>query len=79
MKRRSATAIIAASWMAFGGQAQTPMPAPAASPPPATAKAQEPAKGGPWGPADARVCLQFESNLQVIQCAEKFRYKKAPA
>jgi hypothetical protein len=37
------------------------------------------AKGGSSTPADARVCLEFENNLQVIQCAEKYRHMKAPA
>jgi len=80
MKRTAAAAIIAASWMAFSAQAQAPAPsAAAASSAPVAAKPPEPAKGAPSTPADARVCLEFQSNLQVIQCAEKYRYRKAPA
>ena len=29
--------------------------------------------------ADARVCLEFPTNLQIIKCAEKYRYKRVPA
>jgi hypothetical protein len=29
--------------------------------------------------ADARACLEFPTNLQVIQCSEKYRYAKGPA
>jgi hypothetical protein len=29
--------------------------------------------------ADARVCLEFPTNLQIIKCAEKYRYMHAPA
>jgi hypothetical protein len=29
--------------------------------------------------ADARVCLEFPNNLQIIKCAEKYRYMREPA
>lgn len=47
--------------------------APAKSPPPA------PAKRRPWTHADARVCLEFPTNVQIIRCAEKYRHMRAPA
>jgi hypothetical protein len=29
--------------------------------------------------ADARVCLEFPTNAQIIKCSEKYRFMKAPA
>jgi len=29
--------------------------------------------------ADARVCLEFPTNVQIIRCSEKYRFMKAPA
>jgi hypothetical protein len=29
--------------------------------------------------ADARVCLEFSTNAQIIKCSEKYRFMKAPA
>jgi hypothetical protein len=37
------------------------------------------AKRRAWTRADARVCLEFPTNLQVIRCAEKYRYMRVPA
>ena len=54
--------------------------APAAAAPPAAEKRAEPrAARGSWTRADARVCLEFPTNLQIIKCAEKYRYTRAPA
>ncbi len=33
----------------------------------------------PWTRADARVCLEFSNNLQIVKCAEKYRYTRVPA
>ncbi|HZI83470.1 MAG TPA: hypothetical protein VFF44_06120 [Casimicrobiaceae bacterium] len=82
MKPTTAAAIIAASaFLVTAASAQAPSPAPAA---PAAAAASTPAKAPPrpksgsGAPADARVCLEFSNNMQVIQCAEKYRHMKAP-
>jgi hypothetical protein len=48
-------------------------PAAAASPPAARGKKRS------WTRADARVCLEFPTNLQIIRCAEKYRYSRVPA
>jgi len=68
-----------------GVHAQTP-PAPSAAPAPAvSAPAPAPAQPAPRlknrspNRADARACLEFQTNLQVIQCSEKYRYAKGPA
>jgi hypothetical protein len=56
-------------------------PAPAAAPPAASApapKAPRHAKKQTWTRADARVCLEFPTNAQIIRCAEKYRYARAP-
>jgi hypothetical protein len=47
--------------------------------------AKAPAKAAPratnrtsaW--ADARVCLEFPTNAQIVKCSEKYRFMKAPA
>jgi hypothetical protein len=62
--------------------AQAPSPAPdanqaAANPPARSAPAR--AKSNAGDPADARVCLEFPTNLEIIRCAEKYRHRKAPA
>ena len=62
--------------------AQAPSPAPdanrgAANPPAPSAPAR--AKSSAADPADARVCLEFPTNLEIIRCAEKYRHRKAPA
>jgi hypothetical protein len=36
------------------------------------------AKKRAWTRADARVCLEFPTNLQIIRCAEKYRYTRVP-
>ena len=83
MKSTAAAAIIAVlALLSPGTPAQTPAPgAPAAATTGAQAPVKTPtrAKSGSGTPADARVCLEFENNLQVIQCAEKYRNMKAPA
>ena len=53
-------------------EAAAPAPAPTASPPAARAKKRT------WERADARVCLEFPTNLQIIRCAEKYRYTRVP-
>lgn len=80
----TAAAVIIGTWalLAPGTQAQTPAPgapAAAATDAPSPMKMPARAKSGSSSPPDARVCLEFENNLQVIQCAEKYRYMKAPA
>ena len=51
----------------------------AAAPVPAKSPPARHAKRRPWTRADARVCLEFPTNLQIIRCAEKYRYMRAPA
>jgi hypothetical protein len=61
-------------------QATQGPPAAAAPAPPAAEKRAEPgATRGSWTRPDARVCLEFPTNLQVIKCAEKYRYARPPA
>ena len=56
-----------------------PVP-PAATMPPAAEKRPAPrATRGSWTRADARVCLEFPTNLEIIKCAEKYRYAREPA
>ena len=88
MKRNSAAATIIAVFAALcsagvPAQTQTAPPAAtaagAAAPAPAPAKATPRAKSRSWTRADARVCLEFPTNLQVIKCSEKYRYTRVPA
>ena len=69
--------------------AQTPAAAPPAAAPTAAAQAQaapgatekRPAvrtKHRAWTRADARVCLEFPTDLQIIKCSEKYRYVRVP-
>jgi hypothetical protein len=65
--------------------APTPAAPLAAAAPAATAPAPAPkpkavahAKKQTWTRADARVCLEFPNNLQIIRCAEKYRYTRVP-
>jgi len=61
-------------------QATQGAPVAAAPAPPATEKRAEPrAARGSWTRADARACLEFPTNLQIIKCAEKYRYTRVPA
>jgi pyruvate/2-oxoglutarate dehydrogenase complex dihydrolipoamide acyltransferase (E2) component len=61
-------------------QATQEAPAAAAPAPPAAEKRPEPrATRGSWTRADARACLEFPTNLQIIKCAEKYRYVRVPA
>jgi hypothetical protein len=53
-------------------EATAPAPAPTGSPPAARAKKRS------WTRADARVCLEFPTNMQIIRCAEKYRYTRVP-
>jgi hypothetical protein len=81
MTTRSAGMIVAASALVASVLwAQTPSPTPATD----QRAANAPASGAPartnstaGGPADARVCLEFPTTMQVIQCAEKYRNRKA--
>lgn len=58
--------------------AQTPAPGTAkavvvpASAAPDDSQASAPHKGR-WLKADARVCLEFPSNMQIVKCSEKYR------
>jgi len=84
----AAATIVAVSTVLLvtGVCAQAPPAAPAApapavaapAPAPAPAQAAPRAKNRSPNRADARVCLDFPTNLQVIQCSEKFRYTKGP-
>jgi hypothetical protein len=55
-----------------------PAAAPAPAPMPAASRAGTHATKRTWTPADARVCLEFPTNLQIIRCAEKYRYTRVP-
>lgn len=55
-----------------------PAAAPAPAPVPAASRAGTHAKKRTWTWADARVCLEFPTNLQIIRCAEKYRYTRVP-
>ena len=75
-------AILAAIYPAGAvAQAQKDAPAAAAAPaPPSAEKRAAPrATRGSWTRADARVCLEFPTNLEIIKCAEKYRYTRVPA
>jgi hypothetical protein len=61
-------------------QATQGAPATAVPAPPAAEKQAAPrATRGSWTRADARACLEFPTNLQIIKCAEKYRYMRVPA
>ena len=61
-------------------QATQGAPAAAVPAPPAAEKRTEPgATRVAWTRVDARVCLEFPTNLQIIKCAEKYRYVRVPA
>ena len=87
MKRFPTAAItlaISAAIFSAGAPAQTQTPAPPAAivpvaSAPAPTKAAPRAKSRAWTRADARVCLEFPTNIQVIRCSEKYRYMKVPA
>jgi hypothetical protein len=65
-----------------GAPAATPSSAPSATPVSAPAPDEKQsasrAKQHASERADARVCLEFPTNLQIIKCAEKYRYMRAP-
>lgn len=69
------TVIYPADSTAQGKQAA---PAAAAAPAAEKPKPAAHAKRRPWTRADARVCLDFPTNAQIIRCAEKYRYMRAP-
>jgi hypothetical protein len=85
MKRLVAAMTIGAVLTAIypaGAIAQAKKEAPAAAAPapaPAETRPATRTKPGPWTRADARVCLEFPTNLQIIKCAEKYRYTRVPA
>jgi hypothetical protein len=60
-------------------QAQKDAPAAVAAPAPAETRTVARTKHRSWTRADARVCLEFPTNLQIIKCAEKYRYMRVPA
>jgi hypothetical protein len=73
--------------LAASGQTQPAAPSPkaapapsapaAAAPKPAATDAAKPVKRASHrvpSKADARVCLEFPNTMQVIKCAEKYRY-----
>jgi aromatic ring hydroxylase len=84
-KRMFAIASVMTAISAASGQA--PAPAPAATAAPAPAPATAPPKLDQKAPpraarvsivdADARNCLEFPSNEEVIKCAEKYLHRRA--
>jgi hypothetical protein len=73
------SALLTTSVHAQTQPAAPPTPAAAvAAPAAAPEKPVRRAKTRAPNPADARVCLEFPTNLQVIQCSEKYRYARAP-
>lgn len=86
MRSNAKVFVAASALVATAVCAQTPSPPPNTSSAGMTMPARSaPAPSAPArprstaGPADARVCLEFPTNLQVIQCAEKYRRRQAPA
>jgi hypothetical protein len=77
------TAISAASGQAPAPAAPAPAPAATAAPAPATAPPKLDQKAPPRAArvsivdADARNCLEFPSNEEVIKCAEKYLHRRA--
>ena len=66
---------IVSALAAHPASAQPQQMAPVATPP-AAVEAQKPvvvAKERRWLKADARVCLEFPTDVQVIACSEKYR------
>lgn len=55
----------------MAGAASPATPAPSTAPPASTERRR------PTQHADARVCLEFPTELQVITCAEKYRWAKS--
>lgn len=78
MRLHSAMAVLAAMVSALATHpvyAQPQQMAPVATPP-AAVEAQKPVaavKERRWLKADARVCLEFRTDMQVIACSEKYR------
>jgi hypothetical protein len=80
-----AAAVLATPLAASGQtQAAAPTSAPAASASAALAAAPQPATKPAKrlthhvpSKADARNCLEFPNNMQIIKCAEKYRYASA--
>jgi hypothetical protein len=79
-------AAVLATPLAASGQTQPAAPVPAASAAAPAAAAPQPTdttkpakRVSHRGPskADARVCLEFPNNMQIIKCAEKYRYASA--
>jgi hypothetical protein len=68
--------------LSAGAQAPAPKPIQAASDPaaapPATAtrSTAKRASGKQPSTADARVCLEFPNEMQVIKCSEKYRWQQ---
>lgn len=80
----TATGVVLAVALSSAGVpalAQNPAPAAkagGAQPAKAPAKAvRRAANRTTW--ADARVCLEFPTNAQIIKCSEKYRFMRAPA
>jgi hypothetical protein len=59
-------------------KAPTAAASPAPAPMPAASRAGTQATKRTWTRADARVCLELPTNLQIIRCAEKYRYTRVP-
>jgi len=80
--RRLATLVVAFSVLAVSSSAGAQSPPPAASAP---APAVTPAEKAPPPPranrddapgADARRCLEFSTNPEIIKCAEKYLHRR---
>jgi len=69
-------AAVAAGPSTVQSQTLAPIAAPQAAPeaaPNTATKATSAPKGRRWLKADARVCLEFPTDVQVIACTEKYR------
>ena len=60
-------------------EAAAPIPPAATTVPPAAEKRASRTPRGSGTRADARACLEFPTNLEIIKCAEKYRFTREPA
>jgi hypothetical protein len=71
--------VVSGCWAgaAAAQSAAPPAPQPAAQAAPITVAADDtksaPPRKGRWLKADARVCLEFPTTMQIIKCSEKYR------
>jgi hypothetical protein len=81
MKRRIAATLMLAMLAGSPAVGQSPPPtagtaAPGAAPSQAPARAPAEANRARASNVDARNCLGFSTNLEVIKCAEKYLYRR---